>query len=153
MNEKDWSHVPQRQECLVAKLASGGELWVGDWYDAQAFLGEKLCVLENVSIHNLAPQSHLIPILEMGGPLIPSAQVNMDQMGKALAFMTVRLDAGVKLLVHCAAGIERSPLTCAYWLRAMGVHSTLAAAYTYMKIIRPIVEDRTVWLPMEHRLP
>lgn len=136
-------------ENLVASLACGGTLWVGDWYDAQKFDGEKICVLENVSQHECASDTHLIPIFENG----IHGRVNMDQIDKAATLMTGRLDAGVKLLVHCAAGIERSPLTCAYWLRKMGVHSTLAAAYTHLKIIRSIVEDRTVWLPMEHRLP
>ena len=140
-------------ESLVATLRNGATLWVGDWYDAQKFDGEKLCVLEGIRESECVSNTHLVPILEMGGPLIPSARVNIEQMDKAVTLMTDRLDAGVKLLVHCAAGIERSPLTCAYWLRKMGVHSTLAAAYTHLKIIRPIVEDRTVWLPMEHRLP
>lgn len=130
---------------LVAKMdATGGELWVGDWTDAQHFEGECLCVLENVG-EGHPKMTHYIPIKDEFN------HVKTEAIDRAADLITERLTAGAKLLVHCAAGIERSPLTCAWWLRKMGVHSTLSAAYIHLRIIRPIVEDRTVWLDMEVR--
>jgi len=138
--------------CLVANLANGSTLWVGDWNDALTWINteagtQRICVLENVGGSHLADWL-LYPIKD------DAYHVSTARIEAAVDKITEILDQGnQKLLVHCAAGIERSPLTCAYWLRKMKVHSTLAAAYTHLKIIRPIVEDRTSWLDMDKRLP
>ena len=56
------------------------------------------------------------------------------------------------LLVHCGAGIERSPLAIAFWM----VHRpnsgmTLDGAYGMLMTLRPIVMDRREWLPAHWR--
>jgi hypothetical protein len=51
--------------------------------------------------------------------------------------------AGV--LVHCGAGVERSPLVVAMWMvRRLGL--TLDDAYAWLKAHRPVIEDRRHWL-------
>jgi hypothetical protein len=130
---------------LVAKKEdTGGELWVGDWYDAQKFNGECLCVLENVGA-GYPGMTYNIHIKDLWN------HVNTDKINEAADVIDKCLNDGKTLLVHCAAGIERSPLTCAWWLRRTGVHSTLEAAYTHLMIIRPCVQNRMVWLDAEVR--
>jgi hypothetical protein len=50
------------------------------------------------------------------------------------------------VLVHCGAGVERSPLTVAVWM-TQRFALTLDAAYAWLKQHRPQVEDRRMWLP------
>ncbi len=51
-----------------------------------------------------------------------------------------------KILVHCYAGIERSPLAIAWFLHTKR-GMTLDEAYKLIKQKRPIVQDRQVWIP------
>jgi protein-tyrosine phosphatase len=126
-------------------------LWVGDMQDAQVFKGERLCVLEGPATY-AAPseQDHHIQILVNVTNWIMPFWASRAQLDKTKELITARLVAGANLLVHCAAGIERSPLTCAWWLWNTGRHSSLAAAYAHLKAVRPQVEDRTLWLEPEN---
>ena len=52
-----------------------------------------------------------------------------------------------RVLVQCAFGMERSPLTVVWYL--MRHHRyTLDEAYRIVKINQPMVQDRRGWLPM-----
>ena len=56
-----------------------------------------------------------------------------------------RLAQGYKVLVHCWAGQERSPLSITWWLRTRHGY-TLDEAYALLKDKRPLVLDRRSWL-------
>lgn len=133
-------------------------LWVGNLDDATKsnLVMERLCVLEGCL--NYPGMTYQIPILL---PYLPgmervkddyhktsdiSAYASRRQLDLAADLISARLADGKELLVHCAAGIERSPLTCAWWMVKTGRHSTLDAAYAHLKLIRPIIEDRQFWL-------
>lgn len=134
-----------------------GALFVGDWNDAQVFKqpgfpgadgkGKCICVLENASY------GHMDDYFPIRNNPMPTGETNTDTIEAACKKIDEYLDAGFNVIVHCAAGIERSPLTCVYWMRSRGIHSTLGAAYTHVKIIRSQVADRTHWLPESARLP
>jgi protein-tyrosine phosphatase len=49
------------------------------------------------------------------------------------------------LLVHCGAGVERSPLTVAWWMTKR-LHLTFDEAYAWLKRQRPQIEDRRSWI-------
>jgi protein-tyrosine phosphatase len=49
------------------------------------------------------------------------------------------------VLVHCGAGVERSPLTVAIWMIGHFCIS-LDDAYAWLKKHRPQIEDRRAWL-------
>lgn len=66
------------------------------------------------------------------------------QLERAARFIDETHAAGV--LVHCGAGIERSPLTVAYWMVTRGREPSWEAAYRKLMSIRPIVQDRRPWL-------
>jgi protein-tyrosine phosphatase len=51
----------------------------------------------------------------------------------------------VHVLVHCGAGVERSPLTVA-WLLCGQFRLTWDESYAWLKRQRPQVEDRQFWL-------
>ena len=123
-------------------------LWVGNLNDA--FTAPEdfiiLCVLETK--YPLLPKRAILqPILEMSpnGP-----RVNMNGMEKACEIIDKVLNDGKNILVHCAAGVERSPLTIVWWLHTrMG--QSLDVAYDFVKSKRPIVENRLIWIPKHFR--
>jgi protein-tyrosine phosphatase len=51
----------------------------------------------------------------------------------------------VPILVHCAAGVERSPLAVIYYLVSKHRYS-LEDAFRFVKQRRPIIEDRLNWM-------
>jgi protein-tyrosine phosphatase len=129
-------------------------IYLGDWQDAQTFPGHTLCVIETASEDRYEGMTYYCPILaldpdhEIPYPLIP-VRARIDQLERALAIISNyhQKDNFPPLLVHCYAGMERSPLTLAYWLVQTGNKEDYAEAYEFLKSIRPIVEDRTAWLP------
>jgi hypothetical protein len=131
------------------QVLAGKQLYVGDWADAQTFDGERLCVLEGAP--NYPGMTWHVPILRppTGAPApTGTAYVSKAQLQIAIFLIHMRIEDGKKLLVHCAAGVERSPLTCAWFLRHYYSEHfpTLAIAYQHLKAIRPAVIDRTEWL-------
>ena len=54
------------------------------------------------------------------------------------------------VLVHCVAGIHRSPLVVAWFLWRRCYFDTLDEAYDYIKSIRPEVERREYWLTSQN---
>src|SRR5579884_2643613 len=55
------------------------------------------------------------------------------------------LKDGKKVLLHCGAGIERSPLACVWFLHTKR-NMDFDEAYEFVKEKRPIVADRRTWL-------
>lgn len=51
-----------------------------------------------------------------------------------------------KVVVHCYAGVERSPLTVAWWI-SRTQHLTIDEAYQRVKAARPEAQDRRHWVP------
>ena len=123
-------------------------LWLGDLKDSFAAPENFviLCVLE-YRYPLLPKRATLQPILEMSpeGP-----KVNMNNIEAACRLIDAALAEKKNILVHCAAGIERSPLTVVWWLHTR-LGQSLDTAYKFVKFIRPIVEDRLMWLPVSVR--
>jgi protein-tyrosine phosphatase len=116
---------------------------------ASKFDGMRLCVHECIP-HYEGSFIH-IPILSKrpNGPTDRTgAVVNMDQLNKAVDVIDDYMKRGEKLLVHCKGGVERSPLTLAWYLvHRANQFSTLCQAYGYLKSKRPVVSKRLIWLP------
>jgi hypothetical protein len=106
-----------------------------------------ICVLEGP--HSIACIHHRILSQTALG-------VDRDQLLSAAARIAEWWDqrriCDERLLIHCGAGIERSPLVVATWL-AEFCGLTLDEAYRWLKARRPIVEDRRVWLPRDWTPP
>ena len=101
-----------------------------------------LCVLEQRPANEPACAIH-VPLLEISpdGPVI-----NQIRLEIACDIIDNAYTNGYNILVHCQMGIERSPLTVAYWL-ATRQYISLDNAYKILKLQRPVVEDRRSWLP------
>lgn len=118
-------------------------LYLGDIQDALEFR-EKfpnaviICVLENRP-ENEPFKAYHIPIITESG------HVHTEQLDHISFFIEALLDKHEKVLIHCAAGLERSPLTIAYFLKySKGI--SLEEAYAMVKNERPQIFDRSIWL-------
>ena len=58
------------------------------------------------------------------------------------------LQSGERVLVHCGAGIERSPLVVVFYLWKYKQY-TLVSAYEHVMNIRQIVQDRSHWMRVD----
>lgn len=56
------------------------------------------------------------------------------------------LTANKKVLVHCWAGMERSPLVVAWWMMKYCKYKRFADAYTVLQARRKIIVDCTHWV-------
>ena len=131
-------------------------LHLGDYADAivDAATNPKrlaLCVLEALP-PDAPPRTMHVKILsyDVSGAT-PRVFANPRQLDAAAMIIDSALakderNAGPGILVHCAAGVERSPLTVVWYL----MHyegMTMDGAYEFVRTRRPIVEDRRIWLP------
>jgi hypothetical protein len=117
-------------------------LWVGDLDAAHAlrYAGNPewwiICVREGEHTKP-GPNVTCLPVLKKGW----AKRGRLEQIAREI---DLRLAEGKKVLVHCWAGVERSPLTLTWWLRTrQGM--TLDEAYLHIKR-RRLVADRRVWL-------
>jgi protein-tyrosine phosphatase len=119
------------------------ELYLGDMADALNAPPEywRICVLEQKP-PNEPPNATWIPILETRNGEV---KANPTQLNNAAFVIENLLSAKAKVLLHCGAGIERSPLACAWFLHT---HRNYSIEEAYKLIIqkRPQVQDRTIWL-------
>lgn len=133
-------------------------LYLGDWKDGSGIrvgkprlrFQDTLCVIETHPDDRYPGMTHYIPILdhdEHSLAFIPP-RVLLTQLDSACAVIDDYQLNEEPLLVHCWAGIERSPLTLAYWLVRSKHQSNLDSAYSFLKSKRSIVEDRRAWLPL-----
>ncbi len=71
-------------------------------------------------------------------------QATQEGLDRIVAWLDKKLREVEPVLVHCASGIERSPLVVTYYLsRTMG----LEAAWKLVSEKRPQAQDRRHWLP------
>lgn len=62
------------------------------------------------------------------------------------------LKEGRKVFVHCAHGIERAPLAVAYFAKLHFTKGeTFEDVYEFVRRMRPMAQDRTLWLSPEAR--
>lgn len=118
-------------------------LFLGDLEDAKNFRQDKpdgviICVLENRPMDEPFKAYHIPTIIE-------NDYVNTEQLDHIAFFLETLLEKKCDVLVHCFAGMERSPLTVAYYLAySKGIH--IDEAYKIVKKNRPQTMDRTMWL-------
>lgn len=75
----------------------------------------------------------------------PEIRANMNALNKVAKLIDKLLKEGKKVLVHCGAGIERSPL-CVAWYLHTKKKMTIADAYELIWLKRPSVLYRGDWL-------
>lgn len=127
-------------------------LYLGDWRDAMSAWTKgisTLCVIETHYHDRYEHLTHYVPILDHDEDdlaFVPPRAL-IHRLDECCEIIDDHLLNNEPLLVHCYAGIERSPLTLAYWLVKSRRRANLDGAYIFLKHVRPIVEDRRNWLP------
>ena len=118
-------------------------LFLGSLEDAKKFREHKpdgiiICVLENRPVDEPFKAYHIPVITESG-------HVHTEQLDHISFFLETLLEKKCDVLVHCMAGMERSPLTVAYYLSySKGI--PIEEAYKIVKKNRHETMDRTIWL-------
>jgi protein-tyrosine phosphatase len=117
--------------------------WTNDVYERGWSV---LCVLETCQQPGFTappiPNTKHIKILE------PWPKAQPARLDEAADWIHAELAKGQRVLVHCGAGLERSPLTIAWYLKKYhGMN--LDRAYAEIRLARPQVYDRQSWLPWE----
>lgn len=111
-------------------------LYVGNQESARNFLGEIICVLEPPYCR-ADELAHHVPLLFRGK--IPRTKLDLVA-GKINGFL--RKD---RVLVHCAQGVERSPLAVVWFLHSRrGMQ--LDDAYAYVMAKHPPTQNRLSWI-------
>lgn len=122
-------------------------VWVGDMRSAEIATRDGFTVLNVLENATNLPEDH-IPIL------VPKLEDTRGGYPSPCAYRSRLLDASNwisinrvvrPVLVHCAAGVERSPLTVAFWITRT-TPLKFAEAFAWVKMRRPIAEDRSHWL-------
>lgn len=156
-HNNQWSDGPNMycEKCAPIREQSRGtlseilpNLYLSDVKAAAEFDGERICVHENYPPYKGC--FHHIPILthrpnskyDRTGAIASITSLNF-----AACMIDIQLGTGKKLLIHCWGGVERSPLTLAWWLVKNKKFETLDEAYVFLKEKRPVVSDRQFWLP------
>jgi len=112
-----------------------------DEFDKDFFDGHIIVVLET------RPSGE--PFKSMHIPVLTSSHhVHDTQLNKIACIIDAILKQGKPLLVHCAAGIERSPLTICWYLHKYQ-NMTFDEAYAFIKNKRDIIADRREWLVID----
>jgi protein-tyrosine phosphatase len=81
-------------------------------------------------------------------PFLAGDRANVTQLDAIVFVIDACLKKNISVLVHCGEGIERSPLAVAWYLKRRH-NMTLDDAYATIRAVRPQVQDRQAWLPME----
>ena len=121
------------------------DLFVGDFEDAKFFIKDVspnvICVLEAMPEGEPSEAKHM-PILTQVGQ---EARASKNQLDQIAELIHIHLQNNNKLLIHCAAGLERSPLAVAWYLHRYH-NMTIDEAYEKIKQTRPQIYIRKEWL-------
>lgn len=122
-------------------------LFLSDYEGAKGYDGSKICVHESTKY--VTEKTSHIPILKTF-PVSPldrsGAKVNPEALDEAVTTIAIYTKTGRAVLVHCAGGVERSPLTVAHYLVEHEGYKDLQSAYAHLKAVRPVVSERYEWL-------
>lgn len=91
-------------------------LWLGGAEDAAAFRGPRLCVHEAGRPYRSRRGDHAVPILRYSDDGEEHLVPDLRGLERAARWISARRKARQRCLVHCARGVERTPLAVAWWL-------------------------------------
>ncbi len=132
-------------------------LYLGDWQDAQKFEGEIICVTQEI-LSTEPRDAYWIPVIRTSKPtnddeLIEEQDLEVTVLKHQIDLVTFMINNNMEYekdtLVHCMAGIERSPLVIVSWLHKYRGYSW-DEAYEFVKEKRPEVANRLEWLNMTY---
>ena len=117
-------------------------LYIGDSTDAKEFKGHLICVLEGI-LDDEPPHAMWVPVMEVHGAEVTHAKIpQLELVCLAIQNFLVNQE---DIMIHCGAGMERSPLVVTYFLHKYGGMG-LEEAWQYVKLHRPAALNRLQWL-------
>ncbi len=129
------------------------KLFVGNQRSVQDFNGTIICVLERKP-DNEPARSWILPLLQArvsnptvhlyGGESLTDWEATVESLDAIADAIHFALETG-SCLVHCSAGVERSPLAVSWYLFRKHDMS-FTKAYTLVHDKRPIAQYRPAWL-------
>lgn len=140
---------------MVTKILD--HLYLGDFVDALAWKDTLVTVIEDIP-KAIPMKSYWIPVIRTNRPhnddeLIAGLDIVVTALEKNLLLVAEIIkqheNSGTPVLVHCMAGIERSPLAVVYYLHYFK-NMTWDDAYDFVKSKRPQVQNRLQWLNMTY---
>jgi len=146
-------------ECFDARKASWGTvseiipgLFISGMREAEIWeFGPRICVHEDGPTYDMLRDcSAFIPILDKppnSHQDRTGAVASIKALNQVSQHIHTLLIRQIPVLVHCWGGVERSPLAVAWFLVGYGYEDSLSDAYAFLKSKRPVVSDRTFWLP------
>lgn len=147
-NELD--HVGEKLEAKSCNEILPG-LFVGDWNAGLSFVGSVLNVRDD------APHGNQAAFVEMLVPVPPGHNerycIDPSRLEQAADKIETLMGRGPPVLVHCAVGMERSPLAVAAWMVKYRGYASLSEAIKFIQAKRPIVKDRTAWIAITDVAP
>ena len=119
--------------------------WVTDRVGITDFEGCEEAVLRNYVTINVAGE--LDSSAQVQASIAPGSNTVKQDLTKLAALMNKVLteDDDTKVVVHCAMGMERSPLTVVWYLHRYH-DKTIDEAYEMAINARPVVCDRREWI-------
>jgi Dual specificity phosphatase, catalytic domain len=129
---------------------------VGAWEAADALVAARepgwaiICVLENPRSEDRRPETIWRPVLVPGtGGLLTTLIATRESLEAVSVEIDRGFEQGRNVLVHCGAGIERSPLAVSWWLRTR-VGLSLDEAYARLQRRRAGgVSDCRAWMALD----
>ena len=141
---------------MISEIIQGG-LYIGTIHDAiydKREWGLIICVAEwdnftdeernDLMVQNRAVLHVPFMVYEQGDGLFQHCRADLRKLDLVSAAIKMGISTG-PVLVHCAAGRERSPLAV-IWYLCGGNFLKIDDAYEEVKQKRPIIEDRRSWL-------
>jgi len=107
-------------------------LWLGDLDDAN-----EVCRAE---------YDHVINVLGIIEPDDETGKVDVDVVNAISFLIKKMLDVDKRILVHCGAGMERSPLAVAWYLWKHEDFKSLDDAYRFIKSKRQLIMHCGHWV-------
>jgi len=86
-----------------------------------------------------------VPIFNMEDPEVSVETADIHQLDKIADLIEMKLIEGYKVLVHCGAGMERSPTAIIYYLYKYQ-NMTIDQAYGFVREKHHNMFDRRNWL-------
>jgi hypothetical protein len=120
-------------------------LYIGDFAAAEWALAQMAWSVANV-LEDISGRERYDSPYRAHLPILAHGHAQPGLLNRAAHWVEAQCALGRPVLVHCAAGQERSPLTVA-WMLARRHNWSLAQAYSAVEHCRPAILVRTEWLP------
>lgn len=118
-------------------------LFLGDQGSVDGFPGVVICVMEHGEGQQPTDNTIHIPVLRQ--PVTHPLRADPEALHRISVLVRHLLDTRHRVLLHCGAGMERSPLAAVWYLHTMKGYS-LDSAYALLREKRSVVQDRREWL-------